>query len=46
MRIVNISGQDYRLPSRQNIFQEEMYIHLINWKWQHISFQPVGGAYQ
>jgi hypothetical protein len=40
MRIVRIDEQDYRLPNVLNAFQEEMYVHLINWKWQHITTEP------
>lgn len=37
MREIRTNGKTYRLPNIQNPFQEEMYIHLINWKWQHIT---------
>lgn len=39
MRTLSIRGQDYRLPSHLNAFQQETYIHLINWKWQHGIFE-------
>ena len=29
----------YKLPSSLKPFQKEMYIHLINWKWEHITKQ-------
>jgi len=29
MRILSIHGQDFRLPSQLNTFQQEMYVHLI-----------------
>ena len=32
--------QDYRLPNGLNPFQKELYIHLINWKWKHITKDP------
>ncbi len=35
-----INGQSYRLPERLNPFQQEMYVHLIDWKWAHITRQP------
>lgn len=37
MRIYNIDGQEYWLPNQLNDFQFEMYVHLINWKWEHIT---------
>ena len=40
MKIVAINGQDYRLPNELNAFQQEMYVNLINWKWQHITSEP------
>lgn len=33
-------GNTYRLPSLLNDFQKRMYIHLINWKWKHITKEP------
>ncbi|MPM09030.1 hypothetical protein SDC9_55346 [bioreactor metagenome] len=33
----NIKGKTYKLPGSLTSFQEEMYIHLINWKWQNIT---------
>lgn len=32
--------QDYRLPNGLNPFQQGLYIHLINWKWKHITKEP------
>lgn len=37
MKTIKINGETYRLPSHLNEFQQELYIHLINWKWQNIS---------
>ena len=47
MKITTIGGKDYRLPSVLNDFQHEMYIHLIDWKWAHITHEPGlnGGIY-
>lgn len=33
-------GVKYHLPDHQTPFQRELYIHLINWKWQHITREP------
>ena len=40
MQIARINGKDYRLPESQSSFQESLYIHLINWKWAHITTEP------
>ncbi len=40
MKITTIGGKDYRLPSALNDFQREIYIHLIDWKWAHITHEP------
>jgi len=37
MKVLNLNGRDYRLPGMLNPFQQELYIHLINWKWAHIT---------
>lgn len=37
MKKYEIDGQEYWLPSRLNDFQLQMYVHLINWKWKHIT---------
>lgn len=37
-RIIN--GKTYRMPNHINKFQLEMYVHLINWKWRHITEEP------
>lgn len=48
MKVFAIDGQEYRLPGILNPFQKEMYIHLIHWKWAHITHEPGadrGGLY-
>ncbi|HZW40298.1 MAG TPA: hypothetical protein VFF33_13450 [Ignavibacteriaceae bacterium] len=40
----NIKGISYKLPGSLTIFQEDMYIHLINWKWNNITKEP--GIYE
>ena len=40
MKIVEIDGQKYRLPDKLSNFQEELYLHLINWKWSHLTCEP------
>ncbi|MEI6518632.1 MAG: hypothetical protein WCO98_01090 [bacterium] len=40
MKIVTENGQNYRLSGSLNSFQQELYIHLINWKWRHITTAP------
>lgn len=40
MQVLTIDGQRYRIPGMLNPFQQEMYVHLINWKWQHITREP------
>lgn len=37
MRVRNIDGHEYWLPNVLNDFQLGMYVHLINWKWEHIT---------
>lgn len=37
MKTFNIAGVDYKLPNDLNKFQQEMYVHLINWKWKHVT---------
>ena len=48
MKRLTIDGVDYRLPNALNAFQLEMYLHLIRWKWEHITREPgthEGAAY-
>lgn len=40
MQVVGKNGEKYRLPSKLNSFQTDMYVHLINWKWAHITKEP------
>ncbi|MFC1652129.1 hypothetical protein ACFL3F_00275 [Planctomycetota bacterium] len=44
MKVLMVNGQNYRLPGSLNAFQQELYIHLINWKWKHITKTP--GSYR
>ena len=37
MRELAARGKHYRLPNIQNPFQQAMYVHLIDWKRQHIT---------
>ena len=37
MREKLIKGKIYKLPSSLTPFQEKMYVHLINWKWDNIT---------
>lgn len=39
-----IEGKTYKLPGALTPFQEEMYVHLINWKWGKNIKEP--GIYQ
>lgn len=36
MRVLGRNGKTYRLPNLLNPFQEQLYIHLIDWKQKHI----------
>ena len=40
MKEKNIKGKTYKLPGSLTPFQEEMYVHLINWKWNNITKVP------
>lgn len=40
MKVFTIDGRDYKLPNALNYFQQQMYIHLIEWKWKHITTEP------
>lgn len=40
MKIISAKGQNYLLPGLLNPFQQELYIHLIDWKWEHITREP------
>lgn len=41
MKIYTIEGQEYRLSNTLNPFQLEMQVHLVNWKWAHITRAPL-----
>jgi hypothetical protein len=34
------NGFSYRLPGGLSDFQQKMYIHLIDWKWKHLTTEP------
>jgi len=40
MKIYTVGGEKYRLPNSLSDFKLEMYVHLINWKWKHITRDP------
>ena len=40
MKVFEIDGKKYQLPNKLNNFQLEMYVHLINWKWVHLTREP------
>jgi hypothetical protein len=40
LKIFTENGIDYHLPNELSEFQYQMYIHLINWKWQNITTEP------
>ena len=40
MNEIMIDGKRYKLPNSLNPFQQEIYLHLIEWKWQHITMEP------
>lgn len=40
MQIHSAGDLKYRLPNSLSDFQIRMYIHLINWKWKHITEEP------
>ncbi len=44
MKIIESNGKQYRIPAGLSKFQQEMYIHLINWKWDHVTEEP--GCYR
>lgn len=37
MKVKTINGLSYKLPGSLSKFQEDLYVHLINWKWKHIT---------
>jgi len=40
MKIYEINGKRYQLPNKLTDFQLKMYVHLINWKWDHLTQEP------
>jgi hypothetical protein len=42
----DINGRDYRLPGGLNEFQLRLYVHLIDWKWAHITDELGNCEYQ
>lgn len=32
-----VNGVEYLLPEHLNPFQLDLYVHLINWKWQYVT---------
>ena len=42
MKTETINGSTYKLPNELTAFQKEMYIHLINWKWQKLGIKKPG----
>ena len=37
MKEETINGEKYKLPGLLSEFQKDLYVHLINWKWKHIT---------
>jgi hypothetical protein len=40
MKTYTLNRQSYRLPDILSPFQLKMYVHLVNWKWAHITRAP------
>lgn len=40
MSVHMINGVKYLLPEHLSVFQLDMYVHLIEWKWRHITRAP------
>lgn len=40
MRVLHRNDRDYRLPNDLNHFQEQLYIHLIDWKRANVTDEP------
>lgn len=40
MIIIEKNGKQYRVPASLRFFQQEMYLHLIDWKWEHLTIEP------
>ena len=41
MKTYKLDGQGYRLSNTLNPFQLEMQVHLVNWKWAHVTHAPL-----
>lgn len=35
-----VNGKQYRVPGSLTSFQQALYVHLIEWKWRHITTEP------
>ena len=40
MKVYSINGRQYRLSNTLTPFQLAMQVHLVNWKWVHITQEP------
>lgn len=40
MKVVHVDNNTYRVPNALSDFQLKMYVHLINWKWNHLTTEP------
>lgn len=40
MNVQHVNGREYRLPRSLSAFQLRLYVHLIEWKWKHITREP------
>ena len=38
METKTINGKDYKLPGALTKFQQDLYVHLINYKWDSLGF--------
>jgi len=34
------NGNSYKLPDNLTLWQTELYVHLINWKWKNVTVEP------
>jgi len=37
LKTLRVNGKTYKLPGRLTQFQQQMYVHLIDWKWKYIT---------
>ena len=44
MKTKSVAKKEYKLPGSLTKFQKELYEHLIDWKWKHITTEP--GTYK